>query len=68
MPQIDRPFDAADDDHESVEGRYEHDDGVLRNVWGMRVDGKSYCSRVAFDEDGNPVYPQGPTVFDRLQP
>lgn len=33
MPEIDRPFDVADDDHESVEPRYEDEGGVLRNVW-----------------------------------
>ena len=64
MPEIDRPFDAAADDHESVEGRYEGDEWVT-DVWGNRRNlRKDWCGLTALDEDGNPV-PRPPTRLPR---
>ena len=55
MPEIDRPCDAADDEHESVEGRYEGDQWVT-DVWGNRVNmRKDWCGMTPVDADGNPV-------------
>jgi len=68
MPEIDRPFDAADDDHESVEGRYEGDEWVT-DVWGRRVNmRKDWCGLTALDEDGNPVPREQHEIPDRLLP
>lgn len=64
MPEIDRPFDAADDDHENVERRYADGEWVT-DVWGRRVNmAKPRCEVVALDEDGNPVPRSRRSILD----
>jgi hypothetical protein len=66
MPEIDRPVDAANDDYESVEGRY--DDGEwATDVWDnpVRID-KPRCAVVEYDEHGRVVERPRRSIFDRL--
>jgi hypothetical protein len=65
MPEIDRPFDAADDDHESVVGRYAEGEWAT-DVWGRRVNmAKPRCSVVEYDEHGRIVERPRRSIFDR---
>jgi hypothetical protein len=68
MSEIDRPFDAADDDYESVEGRYAKGEWAT-DVWDnpVRTD-KPRCSVVEYDEHSRIVERPRGSIFDRLDP